>query len=225
MLNKTSAAHDCRIARTREELDEVYRLRYACYRRKNSIDPRADERFTDPFDEMESNFSFLVRDAAEQALATVRISVVNPARGWTDSPAQHVYGDHPELIRMSGESYVEASRLCFGPQARRDTFVRLLGNMAALADFYEVGWLVACPRVEHAETYQRMFGFQPLAAPRQYYGVKFETQLLGIRRQDLQNYVRSVKPMTQAWMQALASLAQSAVLPAMVSTMLPSLAA
>ena len=64
-----------------------------------------------------------------------------------------------------------------------------------------------------------MFGFQPLAAPRQYYGVKFETQLLGIRRQDLQNYVRGVKPMTQAWMQALASLAQSAVLPAMVSSL------
>jgi hypothetical protein len=40
--------------------------------------------------------------------------------------------------------------------------------MAAPADFYDVKWLVACPRVEHAESYQRMVGFKPLADPRQY---------------------------------------------------------
>lgn len=204
-------AHECIIARTSQELEQVYKLRYACYRRKNSIDHRDDERFKDPFDELESNFSFLVRDAKKEPLATVRISVVNPSLNWTDSPARHVYGDHPELKRISGESYVEASRLCFGPQARRDAFVRLLGNMAALADFYDVGWLVACPRVEHAQTYQRMFGFAPLAAPRQYYGVKFETQLLGIRRTALQEYVRGAKPMTNAWMEALVHLTHSAM--------------
>ena len=81
--------------------------------------------------------------------------------------------------------------------------------MAALADFYDVGWLVACPRVEHAATYQRMFGFAPLAAPRQYYGVKFETRLLGVRRTALHEYVRGAKPMTTAWMEALLQLTQS----------------
>jgi len=212
----SSLSHDCIIARTEQELDQVYKLRYACYRRKNSIDPRPDERFKDPFDELESNFSFLVRGAEKEPLATVRISVVHPSLHWTDSPAQHVYGDHPELRRISAESYVEASRLCFGPLARRDAFVRLLGNMAALADFYDVGWLVACPRVEHAATYQRMFGFAPLADPRQYYGVKFETQLLGIRRTALQDYVRGAKPqnhqvMTTAWMEALVGLTRSAM--------------
>jgi hypothetical protein len=73
---------------------------------------------------------------------------------------------------MAQESFVEASRLCFGRQARRDAFVGLVGHMAALADLYRVEWLVACPRVEHAEAYQRMFGFRPLAAPRQYFGVR-----------------------------------------------------
>jgi hypothetical protein len=210
---ESTTSHECIIARTDEERDQVFRLRYACYRRKGSIDPNPQERFQDPFDELESNFSFIVRSARQEPLATVRISVVLPPKGWTDSPAQHVYGDHPELQRMSAESYVEASRLCFGPLARRDAFVRLLGNMAALADFYEVGWLVACPRVEHSDVYQRMFGFQPLAPPRQYYGVKFETQLLGIRRTDLHHYVRAAKPMTNAWLQAVLQLAQS-VLPA-----------
>jgi hypothetical protein len=210
----SSSAHECIIARSAEELDQVYRLRYACYRRKESIDAHPDERFEDPFDQLECTFNFLVRGANHEPLATVRISVVNHSRGWTDSPAQHVYGDHPELQRMSRESYVEASRLCFGPNARRDAFVRLLGNMAALADFHEVGWLVACPREEHAGIYQRMFGFRPLASPRQYYGVKFQTQLLGIRRTDLQHHVRDAKPMLNAWTQALLRLAQSAVMPA-----------
>jgi hypothetical protein len=204
-----AASHECLIARAREDLEQVFRLRYIGYRRKGSIEHHPEGIFKDQFDDTENNFSFLVRRCRKEPVATVRISVVNPARGWMDSPARHVYGDHPELQRMSTESYVEASRLCFGPQARRDAFVHLLGNMAALADFYEVGWLVACPRVEHAEIYQRMFGFRPLAAPRQYFGVNFETQLLGVRRTELRQYVRDAKPMTDAWTQALVSLTQA----------------
>lgn len=202
----SSAAHHVRIAQSSEDLDNVFRLRYACYRRRGSIDYDPKGLFKDPFDECAGNFSFLVQGAEEEPLATVRVSVVLPGRGWLDSPARHVYGDHPELQRMSSESYVEASRLCFGPLARRDAFVRLLGNMAALADFYQVGWLVACPRAEHAPVYQRMFGFKLLAPPRQYYGVNFQTQLLGIRRSELRHHVRGAKPMTNAWREALVHL-------------------
>jgi hypothetical protein len=205
--NNTSST--CIIARTPEALDQVFQLRYTCYRRKGSIEPRADERFSDHQDELPNSFSFLVQTAAQDALATVRISVVRPDLGWLESPVQHVYGDHPAFQALAQESYVEASRLCFGRQARRDSFVRLVGHMAALAEFYDVKWLVACPRVEHAESYQRMFGFKPLAEPRKYFGVSFETQLLGVRREEIQNYVRDEKPMTSAWSGALAYLGQS----------------
>jgi len=107
---------------------------------------------------------------------------------------------------MAGESYVEASRLCFGPQARRDVFVKLLGHMAALSDLFETAWLVACPRVEHASVYQRLFGFRQLAEPRQYYGVRFQTQLLGVRREEIRNHVRDQSCMLIAWQEALAHL-------------------
>jgi hypothetical protein len=198
---------ECTIAETPKSREQVYRLRYACYRRKGSIDARADEQFSDSFDATPNHFSFLVRNEAEESVATVRISVVRPDLGWTDSPVCHVYGDYPAFQEIAKQSFVEASRLCFGPQARRDAFVRLVGNMAALAEFYDVEWLIACPRVEHAETYQRLFGFKPLAAPRQYFGVKFETQLLGIRRSDLQAYIRGIRPMERAWANARARLA------------------
>lgn len=201
------ASAECVLADNRDSREQVYRLRYTCYRRKESIAVRDDERFTDQFDETPNSFSFLVRSASQDPLATVRISAVVPARGWTDSPVQHVYGDHPALQAIAKDSFVEASRLCFGEQAKRDAFVRLLGHMAALADFYEVGWLVACPRVEHSGVYQRMFGFKPIAAARQYFGVSFETQLLAIRREDLHAYVRHAKPMETACSKARAHLA------------------
>ena len=208
----TNTQLECIIANDRVAREQVYRLRYECYRRDGSIAPHNEERFTDRFDEMPNSFSFLVR-AKEQAAATVRISVVRPDRGWTDSPVQHVFGDDANLQSMAQTGFVEASRLCFAQQARRDAFVRLVGHMAALASFYDVGWLVACPRVEHATSYQRMFGFKPIAPPRQYFGVAFQTQLLATRRDEIDSYVRDAKPMKAAWSDALAHLAASAALP------------
>jgi hypothetical protein len=203
----------CLVADTKEARTQVYRLRYECYRRKGSIPERADEQFSDSFDERPNSFSFLISNAQQEALATVRITVVKPDRGWTDSPVQHVYGDHPAFQAIAQDSFVEASRLCFSQQARRDAFVGLVGHMAALAEFYGVEWLVACPRVEHSRVYQRMFGFRSLAAPRRYFGVSFETQLLGIRLSELRAYVRDEHVMTNAWSNALGHFARSSVGP------------
>jgi hypothetical protein len=193
---------ECIIADSPESREQVYRLRYECYRRDKSIGERDDAMFSDRFDELPNSFSFLVR-AENEPVATVRISVVQPEQGWTDSPVQHVYGDDPTLKSIACESYVEASRLCFAQQARRDAFVRLVGHMAAMASFYEARWLVACPRVEHATTYQRMFGFKAMAPPRKYFGVAFETQLLATQRSEIHEYVRDAKPLKNAWSEAL----------------------
>jgi hypothetical protein len=190
------------LARTTDSLDQVYRLRYRCYRRNQSIPERSDERFPDHFDALPNHFSFIANGEDADAMATVRLSVVHPdLPGWSDSPGAHVFGDHPAFGAI--RSYVEASRLCFGLQARRDVFIGLLGNMAALADFYQVEWLVACPRIEHVPVYEKLFGFEPLAAPRQYFGVSFETQLLGVRMEQLADNVKDRKIMRRAWLNAL----------------------
>ena len=54
--------------------------------------------------------------------------------------------------------------------------------------------------------HQRLYGFRPMAAPRPYHGVKFETQLLAVRRSGLKDHVQESKPMTKAWGQALTNL-------------------
>jgi hypothetical protein len=198
----------CSLADTPETQEQVYRLRYDGYFRKGSIDAREDGRFTDRFDAMANHFSFLVRDYAEEAVATVRISVVRRDLGWADSPGGTVFGDHAAFQTLAAEGYVEASRLVFAPQARRDALMQLLGYMAAMADFYEAEWLMACPRMEHSAMYQRVFGFRPMAEPRPYHGVKFETQLLAVRRDELKDHVREAKPMRDAWGQALTKLTE-----------------
>lgn len=136
----------------------------------------------------------------------MRISVVRPDLSWHEAPSRRVFGGDPALETMVEESYVEASRLCFGQLARRDAFVNLLGHMAALADVFETGWLAACPRVEHAHVYKSLFGFRQLAEPRQYFGVRFQTQLLGVRREDIRHYVRHRTCMITAWREALEHL-------------------
>ena len=187
MTCTTSEALRCVVARDEVERQQVYRLRYACYRRSGAIAADPDERFCDSFDDAPNQFSFLCRGGAEP-LATVRVSVVRPDLGWFEAPSRHVYGDHPAFTRIARGAFVEASRLCFAAQARRDAFVRLVANMAALADLYDTGCLVACPRVEHCLAYQRLFGFRALAGPRRYFGVNFETHFLGILPAELRDF-------------------------------------
>jgi hypothetical protein len=187
-------------------MDDVFRLRYLCYQRRGAIGERADERFQDSFDALPNQFSFLVREAEAEPLATVRISVVRPDLGWTDSPAERVFGDHPAFQALARSTFVEASRLCFARTARRDAFYGLLGNMAALGERYGVEWLTACPRVEHSEIYQRLYGFRPMAEPRKYFGVSFETELLGIRLEEIRERALRVAWMGRAWEAARAQM-------------------
>ena len=99
--------------------------------------PAPEGEFAGHFDQGPNHFSFLVR------------------AGQRESPATHLFGDVPCFQNITRESYAEASRLCFGSQARRDVLMKVLGNMAALAELYPVGRLVACPRVEHALIYPK----------------------------------------------------------------------
>ena len=188
----------CRIANTLEDLDHVYRLRHECYLRNGSIEAQPEGRFHDKYDQLPNSFSFLLEQDGEMPVATVRISVVRPDLGWVTSPANAVFGDHAAFTNLQGHSWVEASRLCFSEQARRDVLMRLVANMAAMADFYEVDYFVGCPRVEHTELYMRWFGFEQLAPPRQYYGVSFQTALLGVTRPGLHLHTQHVKVMQQA---------------------------
>jgi hypothetical protein len=197
----------CTVAATQDELDQVYRIRYECYRRRGSIPEAPAQRFRDSYDDLPNHFSFLLRKPAEPGLATVRISVVKPWERWNIAPVHKVFGDHEAMPAITRDGFVEASRLCFGELAQREILFRLMANMAAMADLHQVRWLVACPREEQAPMYQRWFGFKPLGEPRQYFGVSFATPLLAVEREELRRVVSEVRPMREAWRQAALALA------------------
>ncbi len=199
----------CTLARTANEMDEAFRLRYACYRRSGAIADRPNSRFSDHYDTLPNHFTFLLGSAAEGTMATVRISVVRADLGWNTAPSCKVFGDVPDFRSIASDSFVEASRLCFVEQARRDVLYRLVANMAAVADLYSVRWLVACPREEHSAIYQRLFGFTPIAPPRKYLGVNFRTELLATERDDLRLAASRVSPMRKAWSAAAACLEET----------------
>lgn len=195
-----------RLAITPEDREAVYKIRYACYGRCGSIPSSDSEQFEDDFDAQLNHFSFRMPEWP----TTVRISVSRPDMDWVDTPARRVFGDHPAFQKLG--SFVEANRLCFLERAHRDGFCDLLGHMAAMADRFETEWLVACPRVEHASMYQRMFAFEPQAPARQYFGVAFETQLLAIRRRDLRAHAARFRPMREAWEKAMETVGRIEVL-------------
>src|SRR4051794_4991939 len=86
------------LAQSFQDRQRVYTLRHECYLRNASIDPIPGAAFSDAFDDAPNSFSFL-NDALT---ATVRITVVRPDLGWHDSPARHVFGDHPAMLSVSG---------------------------------------------------------------------------------------------------------------------------
>ncbi len=194
----------CRLASTPRDLQQVFEIRHECYLRTGAIEPRDGARFSDAYDELPNHFSFLVDSAEEGPIATIRISVLSQRRGWTRVPAATVFGDHPAFQQMAAESLVEANRLCFRKQAHRDIFYRLGAHLAALADLHDTPWIVACPRVEHSATYRRVFGMRRLGEPRKYFGVNFETELLGLRRDELRDTANRAGKMKLAWAEASA---------------------
>lgn len=208
----------CQQAHTPKQLDEVFRLRYRCYHAKGAIAPRGDERFRDPYDELPNQFSFLLR--GEEVTGSVRISVVRPDRDWLQAPSRAVFGDHPAFLPIADGSFVEASRLCFLPEARRDVLYRLVAHLVALADFHQAAWVVACPREEHAHFYQRLFGFRTLGEPRPYYGVNFRTALLAVPLDEIRATADRVRSMREAWRAAWQTLLHPRYMP-QIETGLP----
>ena len=130
----------CSIADTPEARDQVYRLRYAGYFRRGSIDAREDERFR-PLRCDAQPLQLPGPRPEEEAVATMRISVVRQDLGWTESPGGTVFATISAFQNLAAEGFVEASRLVFAPQARRCA-MQLLGYMAAMADFHEAEWLI-----------------------------------------------------------------------------------
>jgi hypothetical protein len=160
-----------------DELEELYRLRYACYRTEGAVASRSDERMTDPFDEAENCLHVAVRLNGKMQ-AAVRLHLASKLC-WK-SPTLEVF---PELLDdlKAGKTMLDPTRFVISSLGRKKriplNFLTLrIPFLASI--FYEVDLALAPVRAEHMAFYCRYLGYRPALGPRSYPGLTKPIQLL-----------------------------------------------
>lgn len=157
-----------RLAETEVEKEEIYNLRYRAYLNEGAIEPRADTRLADRFDELPNSWTFGIYLGGELT-SSVRISVAAP--GQSDTPAVDAFPDllEPELAK--GKVIVDPNRFVADP-VRRTKYPQLPYVTLRLAyvacEHFNADIGTATVRKEHQAFYRRVFLHQPLCLPRPY---------------------------------------------------------
>ncbi len=159
---------DYRLAETEAEKEAIYGLRYRAYLHEGAIEPRADRRLTDRFDNLPNSWIFGIY--MDDVLASsLRISVATPDN--QETPAVDAFRDLLEPELAQGKVIVDPNRFVADP-ANRTKFPELpyltvrLGYVACGYFNADIG--TATVRAEHRAFYRRVFLQKPLCEPRPY---------------------------------------------------------
>lgn len=159
---------DYRLAISEVEREAIYHLRYTAYLHEGAIEPRADQRLTDRFDDLPNSWLFGVY-LDGKLRSSLRVSVATPDNDQT--PAVDAFRDllEPELAK--GKIIVDPNRFVADPESRAEypelpyLTVRL-GYLACGHFNADIG--TATVRAEHRAFYRRLFLQEALCEPRPY---------------------------------------------------------
>lgn len=159
---------DYRLAQTEFEKEEIYRLRYRAYIHEGAIEPRADKRLTDRFDNLPNSWIFGVYFDGVLA-SSLRVSVA--ASPDDETPAVDAFSDllQPELAK--GKVIVDPNRFVADPD--RDHRIPELPYLTVRLGYVACAYFnadigTATVRHEHRAFYRRVFLQTPLCEPRPY---------------------------------------------------------
>jgi hypothetical protein len=162
---------DYRLARTPQEKEEIYNLRYRAYLREGAVEPSAEQRVIDQYDEASNVWTFGVHLFGE-LYSSVRISVLTPE--WRMSCSTEAFGEilYPRLDR--GEVLIDPARFVADPDKSRRfpelPYVTLrLAYMAC--EYFNADFGLAIVRPEHQAFYRRVFLHETIAEPRLFPGL------------------------------------------------------
>jgi hypothetical protein len=159
---------DYRLAETETEKEAIYGLRYRAYLYEGAIEPRADQRLTDRFDDLPNSWVFGIYLDGELT-SSLRISVATPDND--DTPAVNAFRDLLEPELAQGKVIVDPNRFVADP-SRRTKYPELpyltvrLGYVACGYFNADIG--TATVRAEHRAFYRRLFLQKSLCEPRPY---------------------------------------------------------
>lgn len=159
------------------DLEDVYRLRYRCYRAEGSIPESRDERMTDPFDQT-PNCVHVAIEMKGETVAAVRLHLLSELS--LQSPTLEVFPEIMDILKQD-QTVLDPTRFVIDPSARKSRvpahFLALrIPFMAAM--FYGIDVALAPVRTEHTAFYRRYLGYAPVLTPRSYPGLKKPIQLL-----------------------------------------------
>ncbi|MEA2831169.1 MAG: hypothetical protein QOF22_1917 [Bradyrhizobium sp.] len=159
---------DYRLAETEAEKEAIYSLRYRAYLHEGAIEPRADQRLTDRFDDLPNSWVFGIY-LDDELTSSIRISVATPDND--DTPAVNAFRDLLEPELAQGKVIVDPNRFVADP-LRRTKYPELpymtlrLAYVACTHFGADIG--TATVRKEHQAFYRRVFLHQSLCPPRPY---------------------------------------------------------
>lgn len=166
-----------------DDLDQVYRLRYDCYRAEESIPPNQKRIMSDPFDAT-PNCVHVAIEMDGALVSAVRLHLVSDLM--LRSPTLEVFPEFLDSPEM-GKTLLDPTRFVVHPSARktRSPLHLLTMRIPFLATiFYDVDTVLAPVRDEHAAFYVRFLKCKHWADPRPYPGLKKPVALLAANNRD-----------------------------------------
>ena len=166
-----------RVLSDSQDLEEVYRLRYKCYRAERTIAKNERCVMSDAFDQTE-NCVHVGVEIDGKIMASVRLHMVSMLT--PTSPSLEVF---PEVLQevKKGQTVLDTTRFVIDPFARKQrvplNFLVLRIPFLATV-FYDIDLALAAVRPEHAPFYRRYLGYELAIEPRSYPSLKKPIQLL-----------------------------------------------
>lgn len=175
------------------ELEDIYRLRYRCYRAERSIGENESGMMTDAFDRT-ANCIHIAVEVDGEISASVRLHLVSKLS--LVSPTLEVF---PEILDdvKRGQTVLDSTRFVIDPAARKRLVALhfLVLRIPFLATiFYNIDLALAPVRAEHAAFYRRYLGYETVLEPRSYPGLEKPIQLLTAKVQQQRDAVLARTP-------------------------------
>ena len=175
-------------------LDEIFRLRYRCYRAEGTIEVQPSGRFFDAHDEDPNVFVFGVEH--ENVLAgSIRMHVCSAEMPF--APGLEVFPEILQPLIERGESFVDPTRFVVDRSLRA-----VMGQMpfatvrlaAMAAEHFRADHVLATVRAEHVPFYRRFCDMELLTEPRNYPGLKKPICLMSGRSVEISRSVYARYP-------------------------------
>ncbi len=169
---------DYKLASSKADKEEIFRLRYTSYLKEGAINENASKMFNDTYDEFDNCWIFGVH-LDDKLASSIRCHVISPDT--PKGPALDVFPDIVGPMIEAGQSVIDPTRFVVDPNivSKYPEIPFMTLRVACMAyDYHEADYCLATVRKEHVAFYKRVFRAEILCDPRPYPTLKAPICLL-----------------------------------------------